>query len=93
TNRHQHVEKGSFTERTFSFLLTSVKSHEQTSYDRKGSLAVEAALKPSVELVAGKMLVPMTQYFNRQTDTEMYKCPHVSQTQSSIYRLHLAVFS
>ena len=51
---------------TFSFQLSSMKAHKQTSSHRKESLAVKAALKPSLESAAGKMLVQLNKSLNNK---------------------------
>ena len=59
-NAHRHADaNGNFAVGTKSLQLTSVKSHEVTSSHKRESAAADAATRPAMESVAGRMLVSM----------------------------------
>ena len=59
-NAHRHADaNGNFAVGTKSLQLTSVKSHEVTSGHKRESAAADAANRPAMESVAGRMLVSM----------------------------------
>ena len=59
-NAHRHADaNGNFAVGTKSLQLTSVKSHEVTSSHKRESAAADAATRPAMESIAGRMLVSM----------------------------------